>query len=72
MFRNSFKFFEAKFSNNLLQKFRFSTYSSTTCSGDPVGNAKGSFILLDGKTFEPKVNLIFKFYSMSSVHASMQ
>ncbi len=43
----------------------FVFYASTSCSGDPVGNAKGSFILLDGETFEPKVNLIFKFYTIT-------
>jgi hypothetical protein len=55
----------------MVLKFLF-FYASTTCSGDPVGNAKGSFILLDGQTFEPKVNLIFKFYNMTNVPASIE
>ncbi len=61
-------FLGSQFPNNMVLKFLF----STLCLGDPVGNAKGSFILLDGKTFEPKVNFIFNFYNMSSVTASME
>ncbi len=50
---------KARPSSNIVSLRKNDHTSDITCSGNPIGNAKGSFILLDGETFMPKVVKIF-------------